>query len=88
VEKPLVYTDPSKHIKEFTLEQNLMHVNSVGNPSVGPLTLEYMKEVTVVRNPIYVHNVEKVLFFPVTLKEMGKFTVERRILHVSMWKSL
>jgi hypothetical protein len=58
-------------MKEFTLEQNLMHVKNVGKPSVGPVTLEYMNEVTVVRNPMYVSNVEKLLFVPVTSKHMG-----------------
>jgi hypothetical protein len=53
-------------MKESTLEQNLMHVNNVGKPSIGPMSLENMKKLTVVRNPIYVSNVENHLIISLT----------------------
>jgi hypothetical protein len=41
VVKSLIHTVPSKHMKKFTLEQNLTHVNSVGNPSFCSVDFKY-----------------------------------------------
>jgi hypothetical protein len=50
-------------MKEFTQEQNLMHVNNVGKPSIGLVALDHMKKFIVVRKPMYASNREKLLLF-------------------------
>jgi hypothetical protein len=42
VEKPLILPDTSKHMKEFTLEQNVMLVDNVEKPSIGLVSFEDM----------------------------------------------
>jgi hypothetical protein len=41
VAKLLDLPGPSKHMKEFTLEQNLMHVKNVEKPTIGPVNFKY-----------------------------------------------
>jgi hypothetical protein len=42
VENPLVYIIPLKHKNKFTLEQNRVHVNIAGKPSIGPVAFKDM----------------------------------------------
>jgi hypothetical protein len=53
-------------MNKFTLEQTLMHVNNVKNPSVCPVIFKDTQKLTVVKNPMYVSSVEKLLVLPVT----------------------
>jgi hypothetical protein len=53
VEKALGHPVTSKTMKEFTLEWNLMHVNNVGKPSIGPVALDHMNKFIVITKPIY-----------------------------------
>jgi hypothetical protein len=52
VEKPLGCPITLKNLKEFTQEQNLVHVNNVGKPSIGPVALDHINKFIVVRKPM------------------------------------